>query len=303
MLLTLVTDKDCHGELFLSNNNIVDGDASDNNPAKYTMIDNSSSVLRPIKCSELYNKLRVKSWGNFCIKYISTARIDNPNSDDIDNFDPYEEFTVRATVRNPIESGIFSDIPTILTSNIKDRVNDDEICSSGFRVTGNSFSAEDMDAINDKFAELFGLQNEVNDTYFFRSTKSLLDLSNSSVTFNLFNNDTGIYINSLNFSGLINHAVTSKISAVCTITVCYSDKSGMLVERDFSFKIFEYKKENSEIKLETENFISKILNDVQIEYFNNELRVLPLKDTITECIIENCTITYGNLQTYNNKFN
>ena len=270
MILTLATTSS-NGYISLLDDNIIEDKV---------IIDNSENFFRPIKCSELYNKLKSKGWGNFGIKYISTYE------DDIDS-------TVRAKITDPSISSISSEIPKILTSSVKDRKDSEEIYSSGYKVSGNSFNSEERELIDTAYTSVFGSMNEVNDLYFYRPTNSTIDLSNSAITFNLLNNDQGLYVNTLNFGKLINHAVRPDLSAICTINIIYSKNSDIYL-KDTTFEVFNYNT--------VENFVSKLTESIQLEYFNGELKVIPLKEDITECIFGNCTITYGNLQSNTNRF-
>ena len=117
-----------------------------------------------------------------------------------------------------------------------------------------------------------------------------VDLLENSRVIELVNGT--LYTDTINFNELMRKVQAIGISCVAEVSVSYTILD-IIYKGSFTFKPFEYISDDT---IEVRNMISKIGDDkVQAEYFNGILRVIPVSSEINECIIDNCTVTYGNL--------
>ena len=130
-----------------------------------------------------------------------------------------------------------------------------------------------------------------NEIYIYNSSRNIVDFINNSIVINAIKYDSDSYTNILNLDDLVNNSAHSGISSKVDLTIQYS-KGSRIINHDTAFEAFRFGDDN---EIESNNFIEDINSDVVLEYFNNIIRVIPSSDDVNECIIRNCTITYGNI--------
>lgn len=165
---------------------------------------------------------------------------------------------------------------------------------------------------NNKYLkEIYNLYNNMNSSeiYLYSTSKNVVDILNNSITIDVIPYNSDIYTNTLNLVSLINYHISPKISAKIDLGIQYS-KSEVRYEKGQGDKLVAiteeklYSKEttfsanssyNQKGELISEDYIEEVGTDIIIEYIDNIIRVIPKSANIDECIISNCTVTYGKL--------
>lgn len=225
-------------------------------------ITGEGSEFRPLRCSELFKKLSERDWNITCRKFISTA----------EGEDEMLKIKFGNTNSDPIAY--------INSSN----------SSSGYSASNPSgISEEEKELFRTEYKEILDGMAK-NEIYIYNSSKNIIDFVNNSVIINAIKYDSDIYTNTLSLNELLNNSSYPGISGKVDVTIQYS-KDNFIVNHDVTFEAFKF----SDDKLTNNNFIEDINSEVIFEYTNNIIKVLPKSNDIDECIIRNCTITYGNL--------
>lgn len=231
-------------------------------------ITNEGSRFRPIRLSELKKKLEQRDWNITERKYISDVNSEKPI------------LKVKLT-------------PSTEAIDVIDSTND----VSGKYITGVPVS--NPEGISDNLKEAF--ENDPNyksildsmignEIYIYNSSRNIIDFVNNSMIISAIKYNSDSYTNTLNLDKLINKSAISNLSGKVDLTVQYS-KDDKIINHDITFEAFKFNNSG----LENMDFIEEINSDVVVEYSNNTVRVIPISDNINECIIRNCTITYGNI--------
>jgi len=124
----------------------------------------------------------------------------------------------------------------------------------------------------------------------YSSSKVVVDFLNNSITVDLIADDE--YTNTISLVSVENKLAKNNLSAKVDLTVSYT-KNGELFGQDLTFEAFKYSSVNDNIVSDRKNFISYINNEVVVEYMDGIIRVIPESNSIDECIINNCVLTYG----------
>lgn len=230
-------------------------------------ITNESSRVRPIRLSELSRKLEQRDWNITERKYVSDSGNDNvtlkvkvtSSSGAIDTINSTSD---KSSTGNII--GVTVSNPAGIEENLKNQFEND-------------------------YNSILGSMTE-NEIYIYNSSRNTIDLINNSIIINAIKYDSDSYTNMLNLDDLVNRSAQTGISGKVDLTVQYS-KGSKIINHDTTFEAFKF----SNNSLESTDFVEEIGSDVVIEYSNNTIRVIPTADDINECIIRNCTITYGNI--------
>lgn len=266
--LIVVNSTSTGEELHLSDVNIIKEDGS--------------SLFRPIRCSELVNKLLERGWNNLGTKY---------SSKDADG-----------SIRNLLVPGNLTNTEQttgVLTINTELMENPNGVVV-GVPVSRGVTQA-DCDAIDEEYANRFGKMDGVNEVWFYRSTKDSIDLPTGTKVMSIIDCNSSIYTNTVNLNQLIHHSSGEKLSAKVDITIQYTKckraasielTNPLIYSRDLTFEAFNY----SNGQLIVNNLMETIDRDVVLEFINGIIKVTPLTENVLECIIRNCTVTYGNIK-------
>ena len=227
--------------------------------------DNYKSPYRPVTLSELFNKLGSRGWNIADRKFIDNSRklrmAANSGDDRI------------------METGCYTVSPSNELA-IGDRELDLEDI--------NNFEVEHSDII-----QMFKNMKESKTVYLYNTSELIFDILNDSVTMDLVGSDQ--YISTLSLENLFKRIPVSGISAKVDLSIKYS-KNNQIYNHNMVFEAFRYPETPDKIVKYTGNNFIKLVNDeVSIEYIDSVIRVIPDKPEIDECIISNCTVTYGNL--------
>lgn len=229
-------------------------------------ITNESSRYRPIRMSELKKLLESRDWNITERKYV------NVSGDKV-----YLKLKIGKS------SG-----PVDIIDSTMDKQNDVvvgiTVCNEGY------LSSASKEQFNNEYkTELENMTG--NEIYIYNSSRNVVDFINNSIVINAIKYDSDSYTNTLNLDDLINNSAHSGISSKVDLTIQYS-KGSSIINHDTAFEAFRFGDDNN---LESNNFVEDINSDVILEYINNTIKVMPNSDDVNECIIRNCTITYGNI--------
>lgn len=169
---------------------------------------------------------------------------------------------------------------------------------------------------DENLKEIYNLYNSMNsnEIYLYSTSKNIVDILNNSITVEIIPYNSDIYTNTVDLTGLINYSISPGISTKIDLGIQYSKNETRYEEIESSKEGAEkkivvineeklYSKETTFAgpgydqngKLISKDYIEPIGNDVVIECINNIIRVVSKSTNIDECIISNCTITYGKL--------
>lgn len=225
---------------------------------------------RPIHCSELLRKLQLRGWNMTEKKYLSSIKD--------------EENSVIYRARKTIEDD--SVISTIDT--------DESAGGYSYKVVDDDSTFDGINYIREQFEGQLEILNKImgTDLLFFNTSKKVIDFLTDSVVINLVTTDH--YTNVLDLNKLLISSVNKNTSCKIDISLEYTKSTDpeVIYSHSTTFEGFNY--ENS--KLNRSNFIEEVESCVAIEYIDGVLRVIPIALEINECIISNCTVTYGNLK-------
>ena len=74
------------------------------------------------------------------------------------------------------------------------------------------------------------------------------------------------------------------------------DDKSVIYSNDITFNGFSTVTSNNKLSINFNNITQTVNDEVIVEFIDGLIRLFPNKDNILECIISNCTITYGNLK-------
>ncbi len=236
----------------------------------------TGSKYRPIYASELVEKLRDNKWlhnKNLSID-VEGNIIYCLDSDGLDRTYPTYEISL----------GKLSSFP--LTN--KDTISEyqfEEVWSNLFK---------DLPSGSTEIKTEIENMAKSKEIYLFNDSSEEIDFLNTSNSATLIEYNSGVYTNSLDLKGILSGKICeSDITTLkVDLSVQYSNSSGLVFNHDTTFEGLAV--ENGKITLS--NFIEEVGSDITIEYLNGIIRVFPERDEIIECIISNCSVTYGNLK-------
>ena len=257
------------GETFLLTENVIEGETYD----------------RPVRCSELFRLLLSMNPGTkFTLgKYETDLYYQIP-------YDRFSESSLPNTllVTIPSFSGreevdVFKDeSPGPSLSSIKYM----KVCDSDNWNLYPVVTEEITEMIDNQFNEI-GIDNlELRSFGQYAS-----DIKTGTRVLELIS-DT-MYTDTLDFNDFQEKVVEHGVSCLAEVSVSYTIRVGNSSKNNkktFIFKPFSY---NDSVIVP--NIIVGISNEVQAEYLNGVLRVIPKDSRIEECIIDSCTVTYGNI--------
>jgi hypothetical protein len=290
MSLSMITSQNSEGISIMKNgeySSLINIDSSKNLSGIFLKSNNS----RPLRCSELKNKLDNRKYNLWNLKYVSTERIGDEikikKEGDKDNL-----FTIRSI--NP-----FSDKYDI--ENLIPKINTVVGLTSSTVGINSSIYLNNTDKWNYTEQELEAFNSDPSfknngwiDKY--SSAINKINLSDIGIGIVLINRNSDIYTDTIDFRNIINYSRQPDITAYLDLEIgCTIEKTKDSYEfftRVSKFTLFKY----SEIgELKQEDFILEVNDDILVEFVGGILRVIPSNSKITECIINNCILEYGKL--------
>lgn len=165
---------------------------------------------------------------------------------------------------------------------------------------------------NGKIKEIYDSMNS-SEIYLYNVTKNTVDILNNSITIDVIPYNSDVYTNIIDLGRLTEYSTSHEISTRIDIGIQYSKNvpeevlsdSGEVIRIEYveklyskesTFSGFKYILDNDgKLKLVNNRYVENVGTDIVIEYINNVIRVIPKSTDVDECIISNCTITYGKL--------
>ena len=154
---------------------------------------------------------------------------------------------------------------------------------------------KDGDSIK-KQLENMAINGEI---YLYNTSKEVYDLLGGSNTVALIDVNSDTYTNSVDIKSILyNIVLDSNTTAKVDLSIQYSkiDNKSVVYSSDFTFNGFSTITSNNKLSVKFNNAIQIINDEVIVEFIDGLIRLFPNKENILECIISNCTVTYGNLK-------
>ena len=274
--LSIVTDSNSETEKLKIN--VADRKIYYNTPDGSVVMIEGTLKYRPLHCSELSRRLANRDWNKSETLFIQgDSNVDDPIL-------KYKKYT---TTR---PTGEIDEIDTL---------SDDQ--SLSFPLCG-ELSSETKELITEAYTSIFDdsmvAQEEV---CFLGSSKSVMNTSECQESIDIIKG-LDSYTHSLSLCELIEYSSYPKVSARVDMSIKYSKLNNEMNEASIynyftTFKAFEYDQDRN---LEIDNMV-EVISDaseelVRIEYLGGVVRLFPASSRITECIINDCTVIYGNFR-------
>lgn len=238
-----------------------------------------NSSVRPLHCSELDKKLKLRNWHKFDTKFITASGelytrmyskirpnsiIDvintNPESEDIEKYSDYAFLSSDRDFNDLVNS-----LPDV-------NISEDEIETLYEKIFG---------AMKEKEISFYSIQKEV------------IDILDGSVVFDLIKYGSAEYTDTVSLGEVLRlpHAPTEygRIDLGIQYTKLGEDGTFKIYCKETTFTAFT----SIGGVIEVNNLVGDLNNEVQFELINEVIKVSPLTNDISECIISNCTLTYG----------
>lgn len=240
---------------------------------------------RPIHCSELREFLKGRSWNNEMFKFYYTSSTTDSETNTITTTKTFKlKFPNSNTNYTTSENSVDDGLP-IITPAAESTGSPDIIIS---RKDLENVSSPVIGVFND----IYGDQKGESELMINRSTKSVIDVVEDSVTILAIDSEnTSTYTNILNLNDLINRVNTPGISAKVDATFLYSINN-IIGGGNVTFQAFSI---NDEGEVEKDNLVFD-KETVIVEYVNGILRIFPLSEEVSECILSDVVITYGRIK-------
>ena len=258
----------------------------------------NDSSLRLSRISELDRRLRARDWNITGRRYTSPLG-DLWNSENVDLY--YSESGTSS------DSNIISD-ETVGTKLIHPEASEENKKSLEEEI-------KKLSSLNDggRILEIYNsmMSSEI---YLYSKIKNTVDILNNSITIDVIPYNSDIYTNILDLSKLTEYSISPGVSTRIDIGIQYSKNipeevidpdSGVVTEINYVEKLYSKEttfvgfkyvaSDNGDTSLVSNNYIESVGTDVVIEYINNVIRVVPRSSDVDECVISNCTVTYGKL--------
>lgn len=256
----------------------------------------NDSNYRMTRISELSNKLKLRDWN------VTNRRFVIPGEDG-------SEGNLRVCIDDYSKgSGIINEVDENTKSIEIDKYELTEKEKSQF----NSYLDYLKNNKNNYLKEIYNLYNSMNNNeiYLYSTSKNMVDILNNSITIDVIPFNSDIYTNTVDLTELMNYSVSPGVSTKIDLGIQYSkyetryvedseDKEKLILvgnEKLYSKETtFSGPRYNKQGELISKDYIEEIGSDIVIECVNNIIRVVSKSTDIDECIISNCTITYGKL--------
>lgn len=266
---------------------------------EYYLVGNNKALVcndsnyRMARLSELSNKLKLRDWN------VTNRRF---------AFEDQSEGNLQICIDNYSSgSGIVNEI----NEDTKRIVIDKYELSDKEKSEFNNYLEYLKNNKNEYLKEIYNLYSSMNSSeiYLYSTSKNVVDILNDSITIDIIPYNSDIYTNTVDLTSLINYSISPGVSTKIDLGIQYS-KNEIRYEEDPETKelvvINEeklYSKEttfagpsfNQSGELVLKDYIEQVNSDVMIECIDNIIRVVSKSTNIDECIISNCTVTYGKL--------
>lgn len=241
-------------------------------------VDNLSQN-RAITCSELVERLKNKNWLLPKLIYV----VEKEGGD----FD---------IVAKELNISFYSPTPILKYEDEKSISTPETITNQEFDEAWDNIFGAIEDLNRDMVRNTIENMANTGEIYLYSSSKELVDLLAGSRTVNLVDPKSDIYTNSIDTKVIIEGKIinsTSTINSKIDLSIQYTmGNKNIIYTHDVIFSGFSV--EGGVLKLP--NIINRVGDDIVIEYIDGIIRVIPVSQNVNECIINSCSITYGNLR-------
>lgn len=244
------------------------------------------SYLRPMHCSELSKKMQLRSY-NKAEGIFVTIPDENSNEEypdilkDVEwrNYLDYpaaDEIDVRPITEEEKKAGKYIQLDK--------KINKDNLNT---RIL--------IEKIENFYKKIFGTMT-IKEVSFYNTSRNIIDILDNTTVIDLIKPFSDIYTDTISIDYIFKLPFKEKVSGLVGLTIQYtkqeSDDSIKVYSHDSTFQAFKY---DDKGELVIDNLIEDIESDVRLEYINGVIKVYPLRNNITECIIYKCDITYGTI--------
>lgn len=227
-----------------------------------------NSIQKPVYKSELYQKLKQYRWLLNKNLYLDNNEVVNVAST---SYFPLEPVC-------SINRGAIDGFPTIAQDNIKDLEDAWENLLS---------SLPDFDK------EILENMMKTNEVYLLNNSKGSIDFLETQNICSLISCESDLYTDTLDLKKLLNKkSIKNDTTLKVDLSIQYSKKEIINDAPIYSFDITFSGIEVLDNNILFKDFISE-QNDIRVEYLNGIIQLFPTSDNIIECIISNCSVTYG----------
>lgn len=230
---------------------------------------------RPLHCSELENRLAHRDWNKSETLFISG--VEGEGNED----DPILRYRKYTTTK-----------PTGEIDKIDTRSDDSSLSFPLCGVFSDRTKEKIVEAYSSIFDSIVVSQGEV----FMQSPRSVIDTKTCQESISLV---TGLdsYTSAINLQDLIEYSSSPGTKARVNLNIQYSkvNSSGSDVAVYSYHTIFDAFKYTEDRDLVLPGIVEVIGDNlIRLEYLGGTIRLFPISLSITECIINNCTVIYGN---------
>ena len=231
----------------------------------------TKSPDRPLHCSELDKKLKLRNWHKFDTKYIGT------------------DGKLYSRVYSKIKPNAAIDLINTDPSN-PDMYNYAYLCCDD--TVQNERLAGSLETIDQLYEKIFGAMKE-KEISFYSVPRSVVNILDGSIVFDLIRYDSSEYTDTISLGEVLRLPLAPVEFGRVDLGIQYSKKSGSDASRiyncDTNFTAFSFE----DGKRTVNNLVGEVNNEIGYEFLNGVIKVTPLTNEINECIISYCTITYG----------
>lgn len=232
---------------------------------------------RPLHCSELYSRLVHRNWNKSETLFISGVEDESNEDEPILRYRKYTDQN-----NKPV-----GEIDVI---NIR---NDDSYLSFPL---SRVLTEETKEKIIESYSSIFDSIRIGQDEVYMKSPKIVMNTEECQESLDLV---MGLdsYTVSLDLRDLIEYSSQPKTMARTTLSIRYSKinsggNDASIYSYHTIFKAFEYDENRNLILPDIIEVIGN--NLIRVEYLGGTIRLFPISPSITECIINDCTVIYGN---------
>lgn len=257
--LDIVTeDRTMANRLYVDSSNIT---------TKTGAVLNSGSYSKPLLLSELLSKLINR-------KYHIVSR---------------KEIDANGKLLQQKEIMTSPDIDPIIYNGMVYRKDDSPIS-----ICDMAISESEMNSFINNYYKKIVEMKENESVVLYNSSKLVVDILSGSITLDLISGDE--YTNTLSLINAEKRMCKPNLSGKVDLTVKYS-KNNTIYSHNLTFEAFKYSSDDVSPTVERNHFMGSVgqLNnpDITIEYIDGVIRAIPCTNSIDECIIGNCLLTYG----------
>lgn len=248
---------------------------------------NKKNPHKSISCSELIQKMIKKDWLNPKKIFVDEQK--------------GEDFKIKKLIENTRQT---SPIYTITPPTNEEQESKSILLTLSEDLTDYEFNRlwnsifvniEGGDNIKKQIEDM-AINGEI---YLYDTSREVYDLLGGSNTVTLVDASSDTYTNSVDIKPILfNTVIDNNTTAKIDLSIQYSKiGNSTIYSSDTTFKGFSTIINSTDsVSIKFNDIFQTINDDVILEFVDGIIRLFPNNENILECIISNCTITYGNLK-------